>query len=305
MQAPRVPIRVSRKVDAEVAWWVVPQAWTGVVSSVPPSQRPCHRTFGGLLLSHDTPATLPFFPSPLAPPPRQGNTPLPIERSHRPAWLTRRAAFIHDRRSRRNCRQTMASSDPNANVPTPVSFPQPDGVRDANASPDSPKTRQRTSTNASTASSRLRAASIKLMEASPPPGMWAATGQTASKAPSLSDIRRGSFGSEGWNEELQRKRAGSRASQGETSPTEDAGRRFGPQRRASSNNALTTGPFPTLAEEETHHTARTDGQDKGVASGVESKQSSETAEKTESSASRQQPKRTPSGHVCSIRAFAS
>lgn len=69
----------------------------------------------------------------------------------------------------------------------------------------------------------------------------------------------------------------------------------GPKRRVSSSNALTTDAFPTLAEEETHHPARYDGQDKAVGTGVESKQSSEMADKIDGDRP-QQPKRTPSGH---------
>ncbi|CAO2648419.1 Nn.00g076860.m01.CDS01 [Neocucurbitaria sp. VM-36] len=193
----------------------------------------------------------------------------------------------------------MASSNPdqNSSTSTPVPFPQPGGLRDTDTpsvTAESPttETRQRTSTTASTASSRLRTASIKLMEATPPPGMWAATGTTASKAPSLSDIRKGSFGSEGWNEETQRKRAGSRASQAEErSPTD---RTSGTKRRASSNNALSTEPFPALTEEETQHVPGHGAQDKGIAPGAESKHSSETAEKINEGYARE-PMRTPSG----------
>lgn len=53
------------------------------------------------------------------------------------------------------------------------------------------------------------------MEASPPPGMWAATGSVTSKAPTLTDIRTGSFSESGWNGELQRFKAEGRGSQGE------------------------------------------------------------------------------------------
>lgn len=53
--------------------------------------------------------------------------------------------------------------------------------------------------------SRLRAASIKLMESSPPLGFMQATGEAAAKAPSLAEIRRGSFGNSGWDAEGQRR----------------------------------------------------------------------------------------------------
>ncbi|KAI9862682.1 MAG: hypothetical protein M1813_004178 [Trichoglossum hirsutum] len=71
--------------------------------------------------------------------------------------------------------------------------------------PQSPKdgaSRPATSSNNSLARSRspsmLRRASITLMEANPPLGMWQATGSAIARAPSLADIRRGSFGSSGW-----------------------------------------------------------------------------------------------------------
>ncbi|PSN68103.1 hypothetical protein BS50DRAFT_461585, partial [Corynespora cassiicola Philippines] len=151
----------------------------------------------------------------------------------------------------------------NANVPTPVPFPQPDAVRPSpspHVAPDSPTATQRrgrTSTNASTAStsSRLRTASMKLMEASPPPGMWAATGSVASKAPTLAEIRRGSFSSSGWNEESQRHKAERRASQGEEGGRCPVRPGMGKSARTGSSNKLAqtgTGPepFPTLKEED-------------------------------------------------------
>ena len=43
------------------------------------------------------------------------------------------------------------------------------------------------------------------MESSPPSGMWSAAGEAAARAPSLTEIRRGSFGSNGWDEQGQRR----------------------------------------------------------------------------------------------------
>ena len=43
------------------------------------------------------------------------------------------------------------------------------------------------------------------MESHVPLGMWQATGEVASKAPTLAEIRRGSFGSNGWDGEGQRR----------------------------------------------------------------------------------------------------
>ncbi|KAH7412158.1 hypothetical protein DE146DRAFT_674505 [Phaeosphaeria sp. MPI-PUGE-AT-0046c] len=150
----------------------------------------------------------------------------------------------------------MAPSNTNS-TSTPVPFPQPEGIRNPNATaspPDSPSNarRQRTSTNASTTSSRIRTASIKLMEANPPPGMWAATGTTASRAPSLADIRTGSFGSGGWNKDTQRKRASTRSSQEE---------RVKPVRKSSGAITPLEGgsePFPAVTEEDTRERPSTE-----------------------------------------------
>jgi hypothetical protein len=186
----------------------------------------------------------------------------------------------------------MASSN---STPTPVPFPQPKGINNPNSSatpPDSPGNarRQRTSTNASAISNRVRTASIKLMEANPPPGMWAATGTTTSKAPSLADIRRGSFGSDGWNEDTQRKRAGSRTSQEKTRE---------PSRVASGSISPLEGgvePFPAVTEEDMreHHSGeatleapRYDIKDKDVATDIELRQSNSLTDKNDEGAVRE------------------
>ncbi|KAF2243404.1 hypothetical protein BU26DRAFT_437052 [Trematosphaeria pertusa] len=160
----------------------------------------------------------------------------------------------------------------NSNVPTPVPFPQPDSPQQpsTNATANSPTTRRsRTSTNASlsSASTRIRTASIKFMEAAPPPGMWAATGTVASKAPTLQEIRKGSFSTSGWNEESQRYQAQRRSSQSEeagrdlqrrTSNTQggaapESPARPGLRKGTSSSNSLRARgmePFPAVTEEE-------------------------------------------------------
>lgn len=166
-----------------------------------------------------------------------------------------------------------------ANVSTPVPFPQPEGLNDsANG-----KQRARTSTNASSASSRIRSASIKLMDADPPPGMWAATGSVASKAPSLVDIRRGSYGSEGWDERKQREhRRGSQESNERPA-----------NNRKGSSGKLGVEPFPALTEErpsfETRERApQYDGQNdvKEAETGIEHRTSHFT-DKSDDSAVRQ------------------
>lgn len=57
----------------------------------------------------------------------------------------------------------------------------------------------------SSASSRMRSASNRFLESSPPSGMWHATGQVVAKAPTPAEIRKGAFSHDGWDEEMQRK----------------------------------------------------------------------------------------------------
>jgi hypothetical protein len=153
----------------------------------------------------------------------------------------------------------------NADVPTPVPFPHPEspGHNSSSNHPHSPSLQQnkrsRTSTNASTTTvgNRIRTASLKLIEADAPLGFMAATGSVTSKAPSLAEIRRGSYGSEGWNDDPQRYDARRRASQSDESRVEqDSARRPGMakgMRSTSSSDrlkAMGVEPFPALTEEE-------------------------------------------------------
>lgn len=82
-------------------------------------------------------------------------------------------------------------------------------------------------------SSRHRRTSIKrsFLESNPPNGMWQATGEVASKAPTLNEIRNGSFSYDGWTEEGQRERRG-------TNPHEIQRRKL--SRSSSSNTASPT-----------------------------------------------------------------
>ncbi|MCJ1231912.1 hypothetical protein MMC12_008591 [Toensbergia leucococca] len=54
-------------------------------------------------------------------------------------------------------------------------------------------------------SGRLRSASFKFLDSAPPSGMWAATAEAAAAAPSLADIRTGSYGASGWEGDGQRR----------------------------------------------------------------------------------------------------
>ena len=90
--------------------------------------------------------------------------------------------------------------------------------------------RSREPSNSSSLQSRLRSASKNFQESNPPTGMWIATGQIASSVPSLFDVRRGSYSSEGWSAEgqvIERDRkaslSGRRSSQAGVDPTRTRG----------------------------------------------------------------------------------
>ncbi|MCJ1365117.1 hypothetical protein MMC16_004237 [Acarospora aff. strigata] len=95
-------------------------------------------------------------------------------------------------------------------------------------------------------SSRLRGASITFMESSPPLGMWQAAGEVASKAPSLAEIRRGSFGRSGWSEDGQR--AEYERKNSTTSEVGSLRRRFSRTNSAQSPGSIS---HPTLLAEAT------------------------------------------------------
>ncbi|KAL2391065.1 hypothetical protein BDBG_04941 [Blastomyces gilchristii SLH14081] len=85
-----------------------------------------------------------------------------------------------------------------------------------NMDPSTPTQPNRTANNPPNASSstttrRLRSASLKFLESNPPSGMWMATGDIASRAPTLNEIRTGCFSADGWTEEGQLERRGSTA----------------------------------------------------------------------------------------------
>lgn len=145
------------------------------------------------------------------------------------------------------------------------------------ASPSAPRLRTRTSTTASVASnasSRIRAASIKLLEADPPPGFMAGIGSHASKAPTLPDIRRGSYSKDGWSpiagsgsekgrrEGVQGNRSagviGTSDSQDQAATAARPGLSARDRKKSgspTSNSGIE--PFPTLLEETNHSAAST------------------------------------------------
>lgn len=68
-------------------------------------------------------------------------------------------------------------------------------------------------------SGRLRALSTELKESNPPLGMWSATAHASSKAPTLGESPRGSYGHAGWDAEGQQRQRGSSISGNEASGT--------------------------------------------------------------------------------------
>lgn len=72
--------------------------------------------------------------------------------------------------------------------------------------------RDRAISSSSTIQSRLRSASRKFEESNLPPGFMIATSQVASSVPSIADIRRGSYNSDGWTGEGQIRERERRAS---------------------------------------------------------------------------------------------
>ncbi|PMD34027.1 hypothetical protein L207DRAFT_497241 [Hyaloscypha variabilis F] len=103
-------------------------------------------------------------------------------------------------------------------------------------SPQSPTTEQahpnrsRQTSSTSTIQGRLRSASKNFQESNPPTGMCIATAGIASSVPSLSDIRRGSYNSDGWSGEGQIREKERRASL-----STRGGPQAGEERRASVN----------------------------------------------------------------------
>ena len=102
-------------------------------------------------------------------------------------------------------------------------------------------TRNRSNT---ASSGRMRSASLRFLESSPPSGMWSATGQTLAQAPTPLEIRRGSFSHDGWDGHIQRRHS---------TVSEESIRRLSRTSSAQTPLSLTrsgTNPMDTHAEEE-------------------------------------------------------
>lgn len=86
-----------------------------------------------------------------------------------------------------------------SNPPHPVFSAKP-----AHSSSD-PATHERRKSSSPSPSKRRRTSSLtqSFLNSSPPYGMWQATGEVASKIPTLGEIRNGSFSTNGWTKEGQ------------------------------------------------------------------------------------------------------
>ncbi|KAM0802204.1 hypothetical protein BDR22DRAFT_880079 [Usnea florida] len=82
------------------------------------------------------------------------------------------------------------------------STPSPQIPLSAVGGMDDTLTRVRSST---ASSGRVRSASLRFLESSPPVGMWQATGNALAQAPTPAEIRYGSFSHDGWDREMQRR----------------------------------------------------------------------------------------------------
>ena len=107
----------------------------------------------------------------------------------------------------------------------------------------------------SAASSRIRRASIRLLEADVPLGAWAASASATSKAPSIGEIRAGAFDQDGWHGPGQLERRASQADVAEQRRLTRTGSYFSarnvgdPAERVRTNETGPPEPFPSVVEE--------------------------------------------------------
>ncbi|TKX23497.1 hypothetical protein C1H76_4567 [Elsinoe australis] len=128
---------------------------------------------------------------------------------------------------------------------------------------NSPRQRSGTVSSIQSVTRSVRSASGRILDADVPHGMWAATAQATSMAPTMSDIRRGSFGSEGWDGEAQKVHAGEQQQQtqqtGARRPSSAVLGRFSFRGSpALPEEKETTEPFPTMTNEEKQTTSPTE-----------------------------------------------
>ena len=141
-----------------------------------------------------------------------------------------------------------------------------------NEDEDAGVSRSRSTSNASTVSRLVRTASIKLLDSHPPAGAWAATANVTAKAPTVSDIKKGSYCDNGWKEvpqqmeSIRRTNTASSNAQGNTElSTKEQSRSNVAKAQAMNSVRAGTTPMniaPPLEEEQTHgHQAQKNPQD--------------------------------------------
>ncbi len=169
----------------------------------------------------------------------------------------------------RSSGQPSTASSTAAGAAAPVSPQSLNSIAETEGPANSPisTTRPRGSTGGSSASRRIRAASIKLLESDVPAGAWAASSTAASKAPTLGEIRRGSYSQgiagSGPQAERRRRSSATRESSGgdesptllrklsRTSPNPGAERTSGRSSPAGRTTSAGAEAFPTVKEGET------------------------------------------------------
>ena len=116
-----------------------------------------------------------------------------------------------------NLKQPFNASQQNSapsSIPAPLGSILGDPALLTSPTPQNMEARPIAPAASDTFTSRLRSASGRIFNSNIPVGMWDATGNLASGAPSLQDIRRGSYGSDGWCHEGQLKDKDRRATLG-------------------------------------------------------------------------------------------
>ncbi|KFY52551.1 hypothetical protein V496_08365 [Pseudogymnoascus sp. VKM F-4515 (FW-2607)] len=97
---------------------------------------------------------------------------------------------------------------------TPRSDSEPEGVSGSRQTRENSNAEGVNPVGYAAMTNRLRSASRTFESSTIPVGMWSATASIASSAPSIVDIRRGSYGSDGWSSDGQLKEKSRRASLG-------------------------------------------------------------------------------------------
>ncbi|MCJ1344281.1 hypothetical protein MMC31_002484 [Peltigera leucophlebia] len=103
-----------------------------------------------------------------------------------------------------------------------------------------------------TSGGRLRSASLRFLESGPPLGAWHAAGEALGKAPTHTDIRRGSFSHSGWDSETQRRHSSISSNDPTVKPIGE--RTFSstsqpPQTPGSGRGSVPLGPHPEIENE--------------------------------------------------------